>query len=115
MSTPINEASLNWPVTQMAAEKQRLDRVLQQLPSIRQSEAQKELKKSELVKPTEQINEVMNNYGLHFELHEESNRTVIFVISLESGEVIRQIPSEEVIRIATHLHEVSGLLVQEQA
>lgn len=41
MASPINEAGLNWPVTSAAAEQQRLDRVLQQLPAVRQSEAQR--------------------------------------------------------------------------
>jgi len=115
MASPINEAGLNWPVTSAAAEQQRLDRVLQQLPAVRQSEAQKELKKDELVKPIQQINEVMNNYGIHFEMNDDAGRVVVKVISGDSGEVIRQIPSEEVIRIAQHLHEMSGLLVREQA
>ncbi|RZQ55826.1 flagellar protein [Pseudidiomarina tainanensis] len=115
MATPINEATSNWPVTTAAAEKQRLDRVLQQLPAVRQSEAQREIKKDELVKPVQQINEVMNNYGIHFEFDDSSGRTIVKVVSQESGEVIRQIPNEEVLRIAQHLHEMSGLLVREEA
>lgn len=71
--------------------------------------------KDELVKPIQQINEVMNNYGIHFEMNDDAGRVVVKVISRDSGEVIRQIPSEEVIRIAQHLHEMSGLLVREQA
>lgn len=115
MATPINEATSNWPVTTAAAEKQRLDRVLQQLPAVRQSEAQREIKKDELVKPVQQINEVMNNYGIHFEMNDDAGKIVIKVVSQETGEVIRQIPNEEVLRIAQHLHEMSGLLVREEA
>ena len=115
MATPIKESSLNWPAATAAAEQQRPDRVLQQLPAVRQSEAQKELKREDLVKPIQQVNEVMNNYGIHFELNDEHGKIVIKVINQESGDVIRQIPAEEVLRIAAHLHEVSGLLVREQA
>lgn len=115
MATPINEATANWPMTTAAAEKQRLDRVLQQLPVVRQSEAQREIKKDELVKPVQQINEVMNNYGIHFEMNDEAGKMVIKVVSQETGELIRQIPNEEVLRIAQHLHEMSGLLVREEA
>ena len=115
MATPINEATSNWPMTTAAAEKQRLDRVLQQLPAVRQSEAQREVKKDELVKPVQQINEVMNNYGIHFEMNDEAGKMVIKVVSQETGEVIRQLPNEEVLRIAQHLHEMSGLLVREEA
>ena len=115
MATPIKESSTNWPAATAAAEQQRLDRVLQQLPAVRQSEAQKELKRDDLVKPLQQVNEVMNNYGSHFEMRDDHGKIVIKVVNQESGELIRQIPSEEVLRIAAHLHEVSGLLVREQA
>lgn len=116
MSNPINDATLQqWPVTHAAAERQRLDRVLQQLPAVRQSEVQRELKRDELVKPVQQINEVMNNYGIHFEMNDDADRVVIKVISRDSGEVIRQIPTEEVLRISQHLSEMSGLLVREKA
>ncbi|WP_164876822.1 MULTISPECIES: flagellar protein FlaG [Pseudidiomarina] len=115
MASPINEATTNWPVTHAAAERQRLDRVLQQLPAVRQSEVQRELKRDELIKPVQQINEVMNNYGIHFELHDEAGKIVVKIVSQESGEVIRQIPTEEVIRVAEHLHTMSGLLVREEA
>lgn len=115
MATPIKESSTNWPAVTAAAEQQRLDRVLQQLPAVRQSEAQKELKRDDLVKPLQQVNEVMNNYGIHFEMSDDHGKIVIKVVNQESGELIRQIPSEEVLRIAAHLHEVSGLLVREQA
>lgn len=115
MATPIKESSTNWPAATAAAEQQRLDRVLQQLPAVRQSEAQKELKRDDLVKPLQQVNEVMNNYGIHFEMSDDHGKIVIKVVNQESGELIRQIPSEEVLQIAAHLHEVSGLLVREQA
>lgn len=115
MATPVKESSTNWPAATAAAEQQRLDRVLQQLPAVRQSEAQKELKRDDLVKPLQQVNEVMNNYGIHFEMSDDHGKIVIKVVNQESGELIRQIPSEEVLRIAAHLHEVSGLLVREQA
>jgi len=115
MASPINEASNNWPATSAAAERQRLDRVLQQLPAVRQSEAQREVKKDELVKPVQQINEVMNNYGIHFEMNDDAGQVVIKVVSQETGEVIRQIPNEEVLRVAQHLHEMTGLLVREEA
>lgn len=115
MATPIKESSTNWPAATAAAEQQRLDRVLQQLPAVRQSETQKELKRDDLVKPLQQVNEVMNNYGIHFEMSDDHGKIVIKVVNQESGELIRQIPSEEVLRIAAHLHEVSGLLVREQA
>lgn len=116
MSNPINEASNQaLPTTHATAERQRIDRVLQQLPAVRQSEVQHKLKRDELIKPVQQINEVMNNYGIHFELNDSTDRVVVQIISKDSGEVLRQIPSEEVLRVSQHLSEMSGLLLREKA
>ena len=40
---------------------------------------------------------------IHFELHEESGRVVFKVLDAETGEVIRQVPPEEVIKVAEHI------------
>lgn len=44
---------------------------------------------------------------LHFEINEDANRTVISVLDKDSGEVIRQIPSEEALALAIRLREAS--------
>lgn len=58
--------------------------------------------------------------NLNFSIDESSGQTVIKVIDSESDEVIRQIPSEEMLALARRLNElngeqVSGLLVQSKA
>jgi flagellar protein FlaG len=58
--------------------------------------------------------------NLNFSIDESSGQTVIKVIDSESEEVIRQIPSEEMLALARRLNElngeqVSGLLVQSKA
>ncbi len=51
---------------------------------------------------------------LHFSVDEDSGRTVIKVTDPETDEMIRQIPPEEVLRIAESLEEQSGLLLSAQ-
>jgi len=51
---------------------------------------------------------------LHFSVDEASGRTVIKVTDPETDEIIRQIPPEEVLRIAESLDEQSGLLLSAQ-
>ncbi|WP_438998418.1 flagellar protein FlaG [Variovorax beijingensis] len=53
--------------------------------------------------------------GLQFEMDEDTDRLIVRVIDRESGEVIRQIPSEEVVRIAKVLGKAPGLLVSREA
>ncbi|WP_225789313.1 flagellar protein FlaG [Pseudomonas sp. Marseille-P8916] len=48
--------------------------------------------------------------NLEFSMDEESGKIVVKVIASETGELIRQIPSEEALRIASSLSDVSSLL-----
>jgi flagellar protein FlaG len=52
---------------------------------------------------------------LRFSIDETSGETVIKVMDHESGEVIRQIPSEELLAIAHNLESAQGLLLSTKA
>jgi flagellar protein FlaG len=52
---------------------------------------------------------------LEIEIDHDLHKAVIKVFSVESGEIIRQIPSQELLDLAKHLDEVKGLLVHERA
>jgi flagellar protein FlaG len=52
---------------------------------------------------------------LHFLLHEPTDRVVIQVLDAESGEVLRQIPEEEMLQMIEAIHKILGLLVDEEA
>jgi flagellar protein FlaG len=71
--------------------------------------------RGELVEPIQRINEVMRHYGVQFELGESESQVVTRIVDRESGEVIRQIPSEEVLRVAERLGEVQGRLLSLEA
>ncbi|MCU7845533.1 MAG: flagellar protein FlaG [Candidatus Thiodiazotropha sp. (ex Monitilora ramsayi)] len=43
---------------------------------------------------------------LQFDVDDDSGRTVVRVLDKESGDVIRQIPSEEVLALARHMKEL---------
>ena len=62
---------------------------------------------AEISKAVNEINEIVQSIqrDLSFNLDEDSGKTVIRVVNSESGELIRQIPSEEVLAIASHLRE----------
>lgn len=48
--------------------------------------------------------------NLEFSIDETSGKVVVKVIASESGEVIRQIPSAEALRLAESLHNASSVL-----
>jgi flagellar protein FlaG len=69
----------------------------------------------QLTASLQQLNTGLQNYGIEFEFSEPGNHLVTRVVDRESGELIRQIPSEEVLRMAQRMESRIGLLLQEKA
>lgn len=57
--------------------------------------------------------ETMNN-SLQFSIDDDSGRTVVKVVDKQTDEVLRQIPSEEMLDIARALGKLKGLLVEQK-
>jgi flagellar protein FlaG len=55
------------------------------------------------------------NRGLGFRMDEVLNAPVVTVTSAQTGEVVRQIPNEVVIRIAHNIEKVKGMLFNGRA
>ncbi len=64
-----------------------------------------------------QVNEALalREVGLKFEVDKDTDKVIIKVVDRASGEVIRQIPNEEVVRIAKLMSDGKGLLVDHAA
>lgn len=60
-----------------------------------------------------QINKAlkMAAIGVQFEFDKDANIMIAKVVDNETGEVIRQMPSEEMVRVSRALGELQGLLV----
>jgi flagellar protein FlaG len=52
---------------------------------------------------------------LLFSLDQETGKTVIKIVDSRTNEVIRQIPSEEVLAISRNLDRIEGLLLKQKA
>ncbi len=61
------------------------------------------------------MNDVMRQYGLRFELSEFDSRVITQVIDRETGDVVRQIPAEEMLTIAQAFAENQGRLLDDSA
>ena len=55
------------------------------------------------------------NNAVEFSLDEDSERMVVKVMDIATKEVIRQIPSEEMLAIAQALDKIQGLLIKQKA
>ncbi|MCM0043809.1 MAG: flagellar protein FlaG [Burkholderiaceae bacterium] len=63
----------------------------------------------------ERINEMMRDGGreLHFSINDELDRSIIIVRNQETGEVIRQIPADVVLKVAQSIEDLKGMLHNE--
>ena len=52
---------------------------------------------------------------LKFSIDEDSGQTVVKIVDTATDEVIRQIPSEEMLAIAQALDKIQGLLIKQKA
>ena len=53
--------------------------------------------------------------SLQFSIDQDSGRTVVKVVDVQTNAVLRQIPSEEMLELAKDLDRMQGLLVRQQA
>jgi flagellar protein FlaG len=58
---------------------------------------------------------VGNNTNLQFSVDEDTGRMIVSVIDAETRQIVRQIPSEEVMRMARTVDRMQGLLVNGKA
>lgn len=74
------------------------------------------LSDDELGNAVKKINKVLERIeiGIEYERHEATNRMMIRVVNKENEEVIKEIPSEEILNIAASICEHAGLFVDEK-
>ncbi|MFS2033479.1 flagellar protein FlaG [Polaromonas sp. CT11-55] len=75
------------------------------------AEPERERERSALAEINESLR--MSSIGVQFEFDKEADTMVVKVVDVESGELIRQMPSEEVVRISRALGKLQGLLVHQ--
>ncbi len=65
----------------------------------------------------EEINAAMQAWdtGMRFEIDEDTQRLVVSVVDTKTGDVLRQIPSEEVLHVAKMIAQFQGQLVSVKA
>ena len=80
-------------------------------------EQAKEQETEALEAVVEELSDVMAlmNKGLAFSVDEDSGAAVVKVMDIDSGEIIRQIPSDEALELAQKLQDVKGLLMRTEA
>ncbi|GAB2800130.1 flagellar protein FlaG [Halomonas shantousis] len=99
--------------------QQRLDMLLSHLPSSAapdgfygaQGMHASSATRGELTEEIERINTAMRAYGVEFQLDDFDGRVITRIVDRASGDLIRQIPCEEVLRIAQAMEQLQGRLI----
>lgn len=73
--------------------------------------------KSSLEKALESVNDSLKAWstGMRFEMDEDAQRLVVSIVDSSTGEVLRTIPSEAVLRVAKMIVQLQGSGVDTQA
>ncbi len=71
----------------------------------------------ELSQVVDSINDVMTRMSraLNFEVDTDSDELVVRVTDRETGELIRQIPSEDTLKLMQHIEEMNNILFETRA
>jgi flagellar protein FlaG len=59
-------------------------------------------------------NEMIRNVNLQFVVHEDIGRVVVTVIDESTGQVIREIPPKEVLKLAANLDKTIGIIFDQK-
>ncbi|MBT1443056.1 flagellar protein FlaG [Shewanella sp. JM162201] len=80
-------------------------------------EEERQSKQDELNAVAQEMSNMMSvmRKGLDFRVDDKSGEAVVSVMDVESGDIIRQIPSEEALKLAQKMSEVTGLLMKTEA
>ncbi len=73
---------------------------------------QKDVSEKELKKAVNEINDAFKsmNIARQFVIDKDTDQVVVKILDTEKNEVIRQIPSEDALRISKNIKEMLGLL-----
>lgn len=84
---------------------------------VQQSHQQKKLSKEEVERIVREVNDnlLAMHTELNFSVDKETDKIVLKIINSKTHEVIRQIPAEEALRIASRLSKLLGLLIDGNA
>ena len=67
------------------------------------------------VEAVRQMVKSTNANSLDFSIDEQSGKTVVRITDADTGEIIRQIPSREMLEIAHSLDKLQGMLLKQKA
>jgi flagellar protein FlaG len=111
-ATPIARNQVATPVAAPAVPPTPEDAPKVQAPKPMDIKVDPQAMKEKLLESIQQLNQAMRDGGrnLNFHVDEAVGGPVVTVKNADTGEVVRQLPNEVVVRIAHNIEEFKGLL-----
>ncbi|PTV96837.1 flagellar protein FlaG [Halanaerobium saccharolyticum] len=84
--------------------------------SLREKEEYSEQElEDEVRESVKDINEIVDKVkeGLSFQIHEDTEKIMVKVVDLNTDEVIKELPPEEMLDLQARIHEMVGILIDE--
>lgn len=108
---PTNPVVSNPPEAHEKVERDRKPAAFQ--PVVEEAADEQKIQPEELL---DKIKELTQDgmYQVRFEMNNEADRLVISLLDGETGEVVRQIPPEELLNMIEHLKDLRGNLVNSE-
>lgn len=82
-------------------------------PPAQQVPSQEQVKRA--VESMKQLAETAAPNSLQFSIDDDTGKTIVRVSDAQTGEIIRQIPSKELLEIARSLDKMQGMLLRQKA
>jgi len=84
---------------------------LQEKKEYNQQELEEEVRES-----VKDVNEIVDQVkeGLSFQIHEDTEELMVQVIDINTDEVIKELPPEEMLDLKARIHEMVGILIDEK-
>jgi flagellar protein FlaG len=103
-------------VSKIADQNVRPDRKIKEEKNVEDGQKGKEdvQVSQDLLDELEHNINTIHNVGLEFSMHEESGRSIIKVVEKDTGDLIRQIPPEDVLDLIIRMGDVLGILFDER-
>lgn len=84
---------------------------LQGKPVYNEKELEEDVRES-----VKDVNEIVDKIkeGLSFQIHEDTEKLMVQVIDVNTEEVIKELPPEEMLDLEARIHEMIGVLIDEK-
>ena len=95
---------------------ERTENIREKVESLDKDQLSAEELRDDLEEKIDDMNDIMETLDekLSFKLHDKTERIMTRIIDIKTKEVIKEMPPEEMLDLAARIHEMVGLIIDEE-